>query len=171
MRNLLFFALIAMSLVFTNCKKDPVSSDPMVGKWKLESLYLKNGKNVTVDGTETLELRVEMQGKNMNSSIELKSDGTYASKGSYLLAYSFYDGQDLAYVFDIPIALDGTSGTYLRTGNSFKVVDSNGATSDATVVSETKDLITLEVQLYQTQSAGTAISTLSGTIVEVLKRQ
>jgi hypothetical protein len=39
------------------------------------------------------------------------------------------------------------------------------------VVSETKDLITLEVQLYQTQSAGTAISTLSGTIVEVLKRQ
>jgi hypothetical protein len=95
MRNLLFFALIAMSLVFTNCKKDPVSSDPMVGKWKLDNIYMKNGKNTVTDGIDILEYRLEMQGKNLSAQVELKADGTYTSTGSYTRNFSICHGRHL----------------------------------------------------------------------------
>jgi hypothetical protein len=171
MRNLLFFALIAMSLVFTNCKKDPVSSDPMVGKWKLDNIYMKNGKNTVTDGIDILEYRLEMQGKNLSAQVELKADGTYTSTGSYTASYDFYDGLDLFLHTDIVISPFATGGTYSRTGNIFKATDSTGQSSEATIVSETSDLLTLEVSYSQSQNQGGLISTSSGTIVEVLKRQ
>jgi hypothetical protein len=172
MRKLLFLAFLATSLFLTNCKKDEAdSSDPIVGKWKLDNIYLKNGKNTVYDGTETLTFRIEMQGKDLNTIVDLKADGTYASSGTYTASYKFYDGLDLFLEQDIPVAPFSATGTYTRTGNIFKSTDSSGQTSEGTIVAETSDSMTIEVALNLSQNQGGVISTNTGTLVQVLKRQ
>ena len=173
MKSLLKIASLALLVFLASCKKDDdsdVNTSDVVGVWNLTGVSCTNGTTSTiVPGTPAFNGTFTVSGKNYNSTVNFKADGTYVSSGSYTAVVT----TTLLGSTDVTEADSGVfegSGTWSISGSTMTVNDGT-TTSSSTITDLTASKMVFSVEVNETQDfGGGASSTTKGTYVFTLTK-
>ena len=166
------FLAFALLLVLASCNKDDSSgpSSDLSGEWKLTDMRCDDGKtSTTVDG-QTISGTFTFSGKNYNVTLDLNSDGSFTSSGSYTqVLKTTVLGQTVTQ--EVPLNGFSSSGDWSQNGNNL-VFTGSGETQTWEIVTESDTEITMKtlVNKTETDAASGAVFKNQATIFATIVR-
>ena len=154
--SFLFAGLFLLSL--SACKKDATGDIP--GSWKVTAITYA-GTTTTADPSTGVSYTSTFTGEGTNMDLQIsfaENPNTYTTTGSYdILLTTMLNGQSLISTWTNADFVG--NGSWSRTGDTLTFTDSNGETSEVTIVSLTDSTLKVNWQFTNVQVTQGATST------------
>lgn len=159
MKTLAKFLSLSLLVLFASCSKDEeapnVNQGDAVGIWQLTDVSCTDGTTTTTGpGFPTINGTFTVSGKNYNTTVEFKADGTYKSQGSYTSVVTT-TVQGFSQPQEVDSGLFEGTGTWSITGNALTANDgTNTSTTTIEELTSTKMVLVLKADVTQTPGQG-----------------
>lgn len=150
------FAVLALALMFSSCKKEDNNSDPvdlLLGTWNLSGITSKDATltyttgGQTYNGTWGLTLS-----NNANTTVTFAATNTYTSTGTFDLTFDMSATVGpLTVPAQVPIPMnDFGTGVYTRAGNTLTLDQGTADEEVWTITSETATSLVVQQAVNET---------------------
>jgi len=159
MKTLAKFLGLSLLVLFASCSKDEetpnVNQGDAVGIWQLTDVSCTDGTTSTTGpGFPPINGTFTVSGKNYDTTIEFKADGTYKSQGSYTSVVTT-TVQGFPQTQELDLGFFEGEGIWSISGNALTANDgTQTSTSTIEELTSSKMVLALKVDVTQTPGQG-----------------